>query len=76
MDYKEVKDYPMDVYFLIDDNKSMAKEITKLSALSQLLVESFREITADFQIGYGLTNNAFQNKMSLNVDASRFSVSF
>lgn len=76
MDYLESDDFPMDVYVLVDLSKSMAKETSKLSALGNILVESIRNITSNFLLGYGTITNGFQNKMSLSTDTKSFSVSF
>lgn len=51
--YSVAKDYPADLYFLMDVSISMEDDKKNLVKLGEKLVETMRNMTADFQIGYG-----------------------
>lgn len=51
--YAQAKDYPVDLYYLMDLSKSMADDKEKLSALGTLLAETMQNITSNFRLGFG-----------------------
>lgn len=75
MEYKAVKDYPMDIYVLLDLSKSMENETVNLSTLGKLLTDTFRDTRSDFRFGLGTITNVFKNELPLNSDMKEFSVS-
>lgn len=53
LQYKQVVDYPVDLYYLMDLSKSMADDKAKLAELGNLLASSMRNITSNFRLGFG-----------------------
>lgn len=51
--YAQAKDYPVDLYYLMDLSKSMQDDKDKLSFLGTKLTETMKEVTKDFRIGFG-----------------------
>ncbi|XP_001601489.2 integrin beta-PS [Nasonia vitripennis] len=51
--YAQAEDYPVDLYYLMDLSNSMKDDKQKLSDLGQLLVESMKNITSNFALGFG-----------------------
>lgn len=51
--YNVAKDYPADLYFLMDVSISMEDDKKNLVRLGETLAETMRNMTADFQLGYG-----------------------
>ncbi|XP_045460964.1 integrin beta-PS-like [Harmonia axyridis] len=47
------KDYPVDLYYIIDNSYSMREHKDKLAALGKELFETMSNITNDFKIGFG-----------------------
>ncbi|XP_049778654.1 integrin beta-PS isoform X1 [Schistocerca cancellata] len=52
-EYAQAEDYPVDLYYLMDLSKSMEDDKDKLSSLGTLLVDSMRNITSNFRLGFG-----------------------
>ncbi|XP_046454931.1 integrin beta-PS-like [Daphnia pulex] len=53
LQYKVVKDYPADLYYLMDVSQSMFYDKENLVRLTESLVESMRNLTKEFKIGFG-----------------------
>lgn len=53
MNYTQIEDYPLDLYYLMDLSFSLLELKKELSDLGNLLAETMRNITSDFQLGYG-----------------------
>lgn len=51
--YSQAVDYPVDLYYLMDLSKSMEDDKEKLSKLGDLLSDTMRNITSNFQLGFG-----------------------
>ena len=51
--YEQAKDYPVDLYYLMDLSKSMEDDKEKLSALGDLLAATMQNITSNFRLGFG-----------------------
>lgn len=51
--YAQAKDYPVDLYYLMDLSKSMEDDKDKLSSLGNKLAETMRGMTSDFKLGFG-----------------------
>ncbi|XP_037807602.1 integrin beta-PS-like isoform X2 [Lucilia sericata] len=51
--FSQAKDYPIDLYYLMDLSKSMEDDKAKLSALGDLLSDTMRNITSNFRLGFG-----------------------
>lgn len=51
--YAQAKDYPVDLYYLMDLSKSMEDDKDKLSSLGNHLAETMRRMTSDFKLGFG-----------------------
>lgn len=51
--YKQVHDYPVDLYYLMDLSKSMSDDKEKLAELGNKLASNMRDITSNFQLGFG-----------------------
>lgn len=53
MQYAQAKDYPVDLYYLMDLSKSMEDDKDKLSLLGNRLAKTMQSMTNDFQLGFG-----------------------
>lgn len=53
MDFKQAKDYPVDLYYLMDLSNSMKDDKDKLAELGNLLGEEMEKITQNFRLGFG-----------------------
>ncbi|KAL7673671.1 hypothetical protein ACOME3_008523 [Neoechinorhynchus agilis] len=51
--FKQVSDYPVDLYFLMDLSNSMVDDKHRLSQLVKQLATKMRNITSDFRLGFG-----------------------
>ncbi|KAK9872955.1 hypothetical protein WA026_020305 [Henosepilachna vigintioctopunctata] len=51
--YAQAKDYPIDLYYIMDYSASMERHREKLGKLGNKLAETMRKITSDFRIGFG-----------------------
>lgn len=54
MTYKHLRNYPVDLYYLMDDSRSMNDDKEMLSDLGIQLVESMKNLTNDFRLGFGV----------------------
>nr|XP_053629531.1 integrin beta-PS-like isoform X2 [Cherax quadricarinatus] len=52
--YKHLKNYPVDLYYLMDGSKSMKDDKEMLTQLGKQLVESIKNITSNFRVGFGI----------------------
>ncbi|KAL3280133.1 hypothetical protein HHI36_017637 [Cryptolaemus montrouzieri] len=59
--YSQAENYPVDLYYIIDNSYSMSVHKEKLSKLGTKLAETMRGITNDFRIGFG----SFMDKVNL-----------
>lgn len=61
VEFKQAKDYPIDLYFLMDLSNSMGDDKTQVEKLSSKLAATMRNITRYFSIGFGsfVDKNAF-----------------
>lgn len=53
LQYKQVVDYPVDLYYLMDLSKSMTDDKAKLAELGNQLATNMRRITSNFRLGFG-----------------------
>lgn len=53
LQYKQVVDYPVDLYYLMDLSKSMSDDKAKLGELGNQLVENMQKLTSNFRLGLG-----------------------
>lgn len=53
MKYSQAKDYPVDLYYLMDLSASMEPYRDKLSKLGLQLAKAMKKLTSDFRIGFG-----------------------
>lgn len=53
LQYKQVVDYPVDLYYLMDLSKSMSDDKAKLAELGNLLASNMKRITSNFRLGFG-----------------------
>lgn len=53
MKYNQAKDYPVDLYYLMDLSASMEQYRDKLSKLGLQLAEAMQKLTSNFRIGFG-----------------------
>ena len=51
--YKQLVDYPVDLYFLLDNSFTMDKYKEQLVKITEDLSRRLQEITKDYTIGYG-----------------------
>lgn len=51
--YQQARDYPIDLYFLMDLSNSMADDKDKLSALGDKVALVMKNITNNFRVGFG-----------------------
>lgn len=59
--FRKAEDYPIDLYYLMDFSSSMQKHKNNLSALGNKLAETMKNITSNFQLGFG----SFVDKVTL-----------
>lgn len=53
LQYKQVVDYPVDLYYLMDLSKSMTDDKDKLAELGNQLASNMQSITSNFRLGFG-----------------------
>lgn len=53
LQFKQVKDYPVDLYYLMDLSKSMTDDKAKLAELGNLLADNMQRLTSNFRLGFG-----------------------
>lgn len=53
MEFKQAKDYPMDLYYLMDISCTMLKHKTSVSRVGRKLASKIQATTKDFRIGFG-----------------------
>lgn len=51
--FRQAKNYPVDLYYLMDLTRSMEDDREKLADLGQRLVDTMRSITMNFRLGFG-----------------------
>lgn len=51
--FKQARDYPVDLYYLMDLSKSMEDDKEKLAKLGHELAEKMRALTSNFRLGFG-----------------------
>lgn len=51
--YRQVKDYPVDLYYLMDLSNSMLDDKEKLAKLGNQISENMSRITSNFRLGFG-----------------------
>ncbi|XP_063692682.1 integrin beta pat-3-like isoform X2 [Bolinopsis microptera] len=50
---KSSKDYPLDVYYLMDFSYSMKEDLTKLKELTSNIIDNLKDISSNYSIGFG-----------------------
>lgn len=53
LQYKQVVDYPVDLYYLMDLSKSMSDDKEKLAELGNQISSNMQRITSNFRLGFG-----------------------
>lgn len=53
VDFKQARDYPVDLYYLMDLSKSMDDDKKKLAELGDFLARKMRNLTSNFRLGFG-----------------------
>lgn len=53
VNFRQPRDYPVDLYYLMDLSYSMKDDKEKLSQLGDLLADRMRSITKNFRLGFG-----------------------
>jgi integrin beta 1 len=61
LQYRQVVDYPVDLYYLMDLSKSMHDDKEKLAQLGNKLATNMKSITSNFRLGFG----SFVDKVSM-----------
>ncbi|XP_063603474.1 integrin beta-PS-like [Penaeus indicus] len=51
--YRQVKDYPVDLYYLMDLSNSMLDDKENLAKLGSKLADTMRNLTTQFKLGFG-----------------------
>lgn len=51
--FRQVIDYPLDLYYLMDLSNTMKDDKAKLAALGDTLAANMRRITRNFRLGFG-----------------------
>jgi len=51
--YKQVEDYPVDLYYLLDLSQSMKDDLANLRSLGKSISREMKGITQDFSLGFG-----------------------
>ena len=51
--YRHARDYPVDLYYLMDLSASMEDDKDKLSNLGSQLATEMQALTRDFRLGFG-----------------------
>lgn len=51
--FKQAKDYPVDVYFLMDLSNSMKDDKEQLTKLSDDIVKTMKKLTSNVTLGFG-----------------------
>ncbi|KAK3888945.1 hypothetical protein Pcinc_007013 [Petrolisthes cinctipes] len=54
MKYKHMKNYPVDLYYLMDMSQSMSDDKAMLTNLAYELVDAMKNITTKFRLGFGI----------------------
>ena len=52
--YRHARNYPVDLYYLMDVSMSMEDDKATLSNLAESLAQSIRNITTNFRLGFGV----------------------
>ncbi|XP_045622174.2 integrin beta-PS isoform X1 [Procambarus clarkii] len=52
--YKHLRNYPVDLYYLMDGSKSMSDDKKTVTELGKVLVDRMKEITSNFKVGFGI----------------------
>ncbi|MEE6525127.1 hypothetical protein FKM82_024945, partial [Ascaphus truei] len=50
---RQVADYPVDIYYLMDLSNSMKDDLVKIQTLGTNLTEKMRSVTSNLRIGFG-----------------------
>lgn len=53
LEVAQAKQYPVDLYYLMDLSNSMSDDKETIVQMGDVLIEAVRNITKDFQIGFG-----------------------
>jgi len=53
MQFKQAKDYPVDLYFLMDLSRSMSDDKGQLERLGDQLAQTMSNMTRFFRLGFG-----------------------
>lgn len=61
MKYRQIEDYPVDLYYLMDLSASMEPYREQLSKLGLQLAKAMQNLTSNFRIGFG----SFVDKVTL-----------
>lgn len=59
--YRQAKNYPVDLYYIMDLSASMKNHKNKLGELGKLLAETMKNVTNNFRLGFG----SFVDKVDL-----------
>jgi integrin beta 1 len=51
--YTQAKDYPIDLYFLMDLSNSMNDDKANLENLGEKMAETMMSVTSNFSLGFG-----------------------
>lgn len=50
---RQVEDYPVDLYYLMDLSLSMKDDLENIRSLGTALAEEMRKLTSNFRLGFG-----------------------
>lgn len=50
---RQARDYPVDLYYVMDLSRSMQDDLEKLKILGQIIAEEMGSITSNFRLGFG-----------------------
>lgn len=50
---RQVEDYPVDLYYLMDLSLSMKDDLDNIRSLGTKLAEEMRKLTSNFRLGFG-----------------------
>ena len=53
VEFSQVEDYPVDLYYVMDLSKSMEDDKNRLAELGTALSEAMQKITSNFRLGFG-----------------------
>lgn len=51
--FQSIKDYPVDIYFLVDQSYTMRDDLETVSQLTEDIAKSFTAVTKDLRMGFG-----------------------